>query len=107
MIVQNVGQPKLGPSSNEVRQGSFAECQLELAALAWLRRLGWQPAHGPDLAPDTPNAERVDYGQVVLGRRLRDTLAVLNPSLPIDALEDALRKLTRAGHRAGSAECDD
>ena len=36
------------------------------------------------------NAERADYGQVVLERRLRDALAVINPVLPIDALEDAL-----------------
>ena len=60
-----------------------------------------------DIVQDTLGAERADYGQVVLDRRLPDALAVLNPSLPIDALEDALRKLTRAGHRAGSTGCDD
>ena len=48
-----------------------------------------------DIAPDTPNAERDDYGQVVLERRLRDALAQLNPGLPADALDDAYRKLTR------------
>ena len=47
--------------------------------LAWLADLGWSVAHGPDIAPDTPGAERDDYGEVVLGRRLRDTLAELNP----------------------------
>ena len=96
LIVQNVGQPKLGPSSNKVRQGSFAECELELATLAWLRGLGWRLAHGPDIARDAPNAERAGYGQVVLERRLRDALATLNPSLPVDALHDAFRKLTQA-----------
>ena len=40
-------------------------------------------------------AERVDYGQVVLERRLRDSLARLNPSLPTSALDGALRKLIR------------
>ena len=39
--------------------------------------------------------ERGDYGQVVLERRLRDALAELNPDLPVDALDDALRRLTR------------
>ena len=48
----------------------------------------------PDIALDTPGAERVDYGQVVLERRLRDAISKLNPSLPSSALEDALRKLT-------------
>ena len=38
--------------------------------------------------------ERADYGAVVLERRLRDALARLNPELPLDALDDAFRKLT-------------
>ena len=51
--------------------------------------------HGPNIAPDTPDAERSDYGQGVLKRRLRDALADLNPGLPVSALDDAYRKLTR------------
>ena len=74
---------------------TLTEADVEQAALAWLRGLGWQVAHGPDIAPDTPGAERDDYGQVVLERRLRDALAFLNPSLPALALEDALRKMAR------------
>ena len=70
------------------------ESVVEQAALAWLGDLGWQTAHGPDIAPDTPNAERSDYDQVVLERRLRDALAGLNPALPAAALDDAFRKLT-------------
>ena len=74
---------------------TITEAEVEQAALEWLSSLGWQVAHGPDIAPDTPDAERADYGQVVLQRRLRDTLAELNPRLPADALDDAFRKLTR------------
>ena len=74
---------------------TITEAEVEQAALEWLSSLGWQVAHGPDIAPDTPDAERDDYGQVVLQRRLRDTLAELNPRLPADALDDAFRKLTR------------
>ena len=74
---------------------TITEAVVEEAALAWLADLGWSVAHGPDIAPDTPNAERDDYGQVVLERRLRDALAELNPALPLDALDDAYRKLTR------------
>ena len=72
----------------------FTESSVEDAALAWLESLGWSIAHGPDIAPDTPGTERGDYGAVVLERRLRDTLARLNPSLPPEALDDAFRKLT-------------
>ena len=74
---------------------TITEAEVEQAALEWLSSLGWQVAHGPDIAPDTPDAERADYGQVVLQRRLRDTLAELNPRLPAAALDDAFRKLTR------------
>ena len=74
---------------------SFTESTVEDAALSWLETLGWRVAHGPDIAPDTPGAERSDYGQVVLERRLRDALGRLNPDLPAEALDDALRRLTR------------
>ena len=78
---------------------TIAEADVEAAALAWLSALGWRIAHGPDIAPETPGAERNDYGQVVLERRLRDTLATLNLNLPASALDDAFRKLT---HPEGS-----
>ena len=73
----------------------LSESTVEDAALGWLAALGWSVAHGPDIAPDAPGAERADYGAVVLERRLRDALARLNPGLPAPALDDAFRKLTR------------
>ncbi|HSV91734.1 MAG TPA: type I restriction endonuclease, partial [Desulfobacterales bacterium] len=73
----------------------FSESDVEEAALAWMESVGWQIAHGPDIAPDMPAAERADYGEAVLAQRLRDALARLNPELPAEALEDAFRKLTR------------
>ena len=74
---------------------TITEADVEQAALDWLAGLGWAVAHGPDIAPDTPNAERDDYGQVVLERRLRDAMAELNPDLPSEALDDAFRKCKR------------
>ena len=71
------------------------ESTVEDAALDWLTSLGWNIAHGPNIAPDTMGAERADYGQVILAQRVRDTLARLNPDLPAAALDDAFRKLTR------------
>ena len=78
-----------------MRETGVAESVVEQAALAWFESLDWSIAHGPDIAPDAPGAERIDYGEVVLGRRLRDALARLNPDLPASALDDAFRKLTR------------
>ena len=74
---------------------TITEADVEEAALAWLEGLGWGVAHGPNIAPDTPDAERNDYEQVVLERRLRDGLGELNPGLPAEALDDAFRRLTR------------
>jgi len=73
----------------------LAESDVETAALAWLEALGWTVKHGDEIAPDGPAAERRDFSQVVLERRLRDALAALNPYLPVEALEDAFRRLTQ------------
>ena len=73
----------------------FTESVVEQAALAWLEATTWQVRNGTEIAPGEPTAERDDYGQVVLTQRLRDALVRLNPALPAEALEDALRKLTR------------
>ena len=78
---------------------TITEADVEQVALDWLAGLGWHVAHGPNIAPETPHAERDEYGQVVLERRLRDALTKLNPGLPATALDDAHRKLT---HPEGS-----
>ena len=79
----------------DVLRSVISESDVEDAALEWLSGLGWKVAHGPDIAPDTPGAERADYGAIVLERRLRDTLARLNPDLPVSARDDAFRRLIR------------
>jgi len=73
---------------------AFTESVVEQAALAWLESVGWQIANGPEIAPGEPAAERADYGQIFLERRLREALARLNPTLPAEPLADAFRKLT-------------
>ena len=73
-----------------------SEAEVEQVALCWLSSLGWQVAYGPDIAPDTPGAERDDFTQVVLEERLRDALFNLNPGLPASALGTGLRNLINA-----------
>ena len=77
----------------------FSERDAEDAALGWLEGIGWSDAYGPDIAPDAANAERADYGEVVLEARLRAALGQLNADLPDDAIDDALRRLVRPGAR--------
>ncbi len=74
---------------------AVTESEVEDAALEWLEGLGWQVAHGPDIAPHADGAERTDYAEVILENRLRQALPRLNPTLPPDALNDAFHKLTR------------
>ena len=73
----------------------LTESEIESAALAWLEALDYTILSGPEIAPGEPAAEREDYEQVILESRLRQALQRLNPQVPADALEEALRKLTR------------
>jgi hypothetical protein len=47
----------------------FDESTVEQAALAWLEGVGWTRKNGAAIAPGEPEAERADFGQVVLERR--------------------------------------
>ncbi len=73
----------------------FAESTVEEAALFWLEGLGWAIRSGPEIAPGEMFAERESYGDVVLLGRLREALARLNPKVPREAIEEAVRKLER------------
>jgi type I restriction enzyme R subunit len=75
---------------------SLNESHVEEAALGWLAELGYAIAHGPELAPGEPASERAGFRDVVLVARLRDAIARLNPQIPHDAQEEALRKVLRA-----------
>jgi type I restriction enzyme R subunit len=71
------------------------EAQLEAVALDWFQGLGYAIAHGPNLAPGEPKAERTSFGDVVLVSRLRAAIARLNPGMPAEAHDEALRKVLR------------
>ena len=74
---------------------TFNESTVEDAALTWFGELGYAVAHGPHLAPGEPAAERESFGGVVLVGRLREAIQRLNPAIPEDAREDAMRKVLR------------
>ena len=74
---------------------SLNESTVEEAALEWFEALGYAIAHGPHLAPGEIGAERVSFSDVVLTGRLRGAIQRLNPAIPDEAREDALRKVMR------------
>lgn len=74
---------------------SFMEANLESLVLNDLHASGWEVAHGPSIAPGESAAERLQYEDVVLVGRLRSAILELNPDLPSEAAEDAIRVLLR------------
>lgn len=74
---------------------AFGESVVEHAARTWLAKAGWQVKHGEEIASGEAVASRGDYGEVVQAVRLRAALTRLNPRLLPEALNDALRRLTR------------
>ena len=74
---------------------SLNESIVEEAALNWFAELGYTIAHAPHLAPGEVATERNSFGDVVLVGRLRDAIVRLNPAIPDDAREEALRKVLR------------
>jgi type I restriction enzyme R subunit len=73
---------------------TFTESTIEQAALDWIASLGYGVAFGPDLAFDGSAPERENYQDVVLTGRLREALVRLNPNLPCEVHEEALKQLT-------------
>ena len=69
------------------------ESDIEEAALECFTDLGYTVSHGPKIAPDTPNPERSSYKEVVLTNRLRDTVTRLNPNIPAETQQEAIRKI--------------
>jgi type I restriction enzyme R subunit len=67
----------------------FTESVIEEAALDWLRELGYTILSSQDLLPGE-NALRASYSEVLLPGALRSALVRVNPSLPAEAIDDAL-----------------
>ena len=71
------------------------ESTVELAALQYLRQLGYSTAFGPDIAVDGTAPERTSYGEVYLTARLREALVRINPGLSTTLIDDAIKRLFR------------
>ena len=76
----------------------LCESTVEEAALDWFRALGYHVEGGPDMSPGADALHyplRASHADVVLTSAVRGALRRLNPELPDEALDDALRQLTR------------
>ncbi len=73
----------------------ITEDQLEQQCLDWFQSQGYSYACGYDIAPDGSSPEREDYHQVVLKQRLLNQLSVINPTLPLTALESVVNTVSK------------
>jgi type I restriction enzyme R subunit len=73
----------------------ITENELELYTIQELEGLGFQFLHGPDISVDGLFQERQSYSDIILAGRLRTAIQRLNPDMPADAREQALRAVQR------------
>ncbi|RCV65959.1 type I restriction enzyme, R subunit [Methanophagales archaeon] len=74
---------------------TITESHIEEAALEILDGLGYKILHGPDISPDGENPERNSYETVVLVERLKEAIDKLNPTVPAEAKEQAVKQILR------------
>ncbi|MDD5778606.1 MAG: type I restriction endonuclease subunit R, partial [Candidatus Thermoplasmatota archaeon] len=72
----------------------LSEHDVEQMALSILGELGWHITYGPDISEGGTHPERA-YDEVVLKDRLRRFLTRLNPDVPGEARDEALKKVLR------------
>lgn len=73
------------------------EDDVEQHVLDLLRGLGFECKHGRDFRPDSPGRERISLRETILADRLRSAVTRMNPHLPADAVDQAVRMITDTG----------
>ena len=73
----------------------ITENEIELLAIEIFEGLGYDYLHAPDIAPDGDNPERQRYDEVVLVDRLQHAIANINPTIPIESQQAALKDVLR------------
>jgi type I restriction enzyme R subunit len=71
----------------------LSEAAVEVALLEQLRGLGYSVEQEENIGPDGHCPERESHDEVVLKKRFESAVALLNPGLPLEARQDAIRKV--------------
>lgn len=74
----------------------LSEAAVEQALLEQLRSLGYAIESEEDIGPDGNRPERESHDEVVLKKRLEDSVERLNPGLPLEARQDAVRRVMQS-----------
>lgn len=73
----------------------ITESAIEEFAIELLEHQGYQYIYAPDIAPDSDTPERDRFEDVLLLEILRKAVGRINPEIPVDAREDAIRQIQR------------
>ncbi len=74
---------------------NLSESFIELLAIERLESLGYKYIYGPDITCDGINPERANYEEVLLLGRVHNAIQRINPNVPLDAQNAALKEIQR------------
>lgn len=74
----------------------LSEAAVEQALLDQMRTLNYSIEREDDIGPDGRRPERESHDEVVLKKRFEDAVTRLNPNLPSDACQDAVRRVMQS-----------
>lgn len=70
----------------------------EQPVIEWLKKLGYEYAFGPDIAPGAAFQERNNFREVILFKRLEQAIRRINPELLDKDIKKAINQLTGVEH---------
>jgi len=74
----------------------LSEAAVELALLEQLKKLGYRIEREEDIGPDGHRPERESHDEVVLKKRFEKAVLRLNHELPVEASQDAVRRVIQS-----------
>jgi type I restriction enzyme R subunit len=76
-------------------QDKITESAIERFTIELLEKQGYQYIYAPDIAPDSETPERESFEDVLLIEHLRNAVGRINPALPPNVQEDAIKQILR------------
>ncbi|MBU0996251.1 MAG: type I restriction endonuclease subunit R [Proteobacteria bacterium] len=73
----------------------ITESAIENFSIKLLERSGYQYIYAPSIAPDSETSERESFEDVLLIGRLQNAVGRINPDIPADIRQDAIKQIQR------------
>lgn len=73
----------------------ITENAIENFCIELLEKQGYEYIYAPDITPDSDNPLRSNFEEVLLNSRLTDAVARINPAIPHDAQQEAIKEISR------------